>query len=78
MDNLELAGKINSFSNAQISEFNIECNNKIHSVNQTMITNSDKEEAVEVAEYLNGMSSEDVQSLNPSLSLNKKLSGRPC
>lgn len=78
MDRTEIISNINGFSNAQIAEFNIECNNKIHSVSQTMISNSDKDLAVTTAEALNNLSESDVDVINASLAANNKLSQRPC
>lgn len=78
MDKTTIVNNINSFSEAQKAEFNLESSNKIYTVNQTMITNSDKELAIATAEAVNELDSSDISSMNTSLSSSNKLSQRPC
>ncbi len=79
MNKTEAISNINSFTEAQIAEFNLVSNNKIHNIEQDKITQSDKDMAVDTADYINSKNGNYIDNnVNPSLSNSRKLSERPC
>ena len=79
MNKTEAIGNMNSFTTAQIAEFNLVSDNKIHSVEQGTITQADKDIATDTADYINSKGQNYIDNnISSSLSSSRKLSDRPC
>ena len=76
----EIITNINGFTESQIAEFNLICENKVYNKNQSStISQIDIDLAEDTANEINSMSQDDISNnVNGELSLERQLSGRPC
>jgi hypothetical protein len=79
MTNDDLIREINNFTEAQKSVFNRGCKNKLYTEEILRLSTDDMLIAEESADMVNSMHQSDIDNdISPSISVDRKLSSRPC
>ena len=79
MTDSEAINNINEFTDSQKAEFNLDCNSKVHTINQGRITQTEIDVAQDTADHIDAMTQSNIDAnISPSLNDSNKLSERPC